>query len=143
VRPAAVGVDRPLRPAPVLTADTAFFWEGAATGRLLIQACDACGELCHPPAPLCPECHSTARVTRQMSGRGRVASYIIVHHPPNPWFELPIAVVTVELDEGPRVISNLCEVPLAEIELGMDVEVFFAPTEGGLGVPLFRPVART
>jgi uncharacterized OB-fold protein len=68
-----------------------------------------------------------------------VASYIIVHHPPSPWFALPIAVATIELEEGPRVISNLCDIPLADIELGMEVEVFFAPTEGGLGVPLFRP----
>lgn len=77
-----------------------------------------------------------------MSGRGTVASYIIVHHPPNPWFELPIAVATIELDEGPRVISNLREIPLGDIELGMEVEAFFAPTEGGLAVPLFRPRAR-
>lgn len=140
--PGTADAEEKLRPAPVLTADNAFFWEGAAAGKLLIRACGACGELCHPPAPLCPRCHSALRETREMSGRGTVASYIIVHHPPNPWFELPIAVATIELDEGPRVISNLREIPLGDIELGMEVEAFFAPTEGGLAVPLFRPRAR-
>ena len=129
-----------VRPAPVLTAENAFYWEGAAQGKLLIQACGSCGELCHPPSPLCPVCHSTARVAKEVSGRGCVASFVIVHHPPNPWFELPVVVATVELDEGPKVISNVCEIPVDQVELGMPVEVFFAPTDQpGVGVPLFRP----
>ena len=71
-----------------------------------------------------------------------MASYIIVHHPPNPWFELPIAVATIELEEGPHVTSNVCDVSLDAIDLGMRVEVFFAPTEReDVGVPLFRPAA--
>jgi uncharacterized protein len=134
------GTEEKLRPAPVVTADNAFFWEGAARGELLVQACGVCGDLCHPPVPLCPRCHSPERVPTKMSGRGHIASYIIAHHPPNPWFEMPIAVVTVELDEGPRVISNVCDIDLADIDLGLEVEVFFAPTEADLAVPLFRPV---
>jgi uncharacterized OB-fold protein len=128
-----------LRPAPSLTADNHFFWEAAAEGKLVIQACGDCGALCHLPSPLCPKCHSSNRVVQEMSGTGRVASYINVHHPPNPWFELPIVIASIELDEGVTVTSNLCDIPFEEIELGMEVEVFFAPTEDGLGVPLFRP----
>lgn len=130
------------RPSPVLTADTAFYWEGAGRGRLLIQACGVCGELCHPPSPLCPSCHSPERMEKEMSGRGHVVSFIIVHHPPNPWFDLPIAVATIQLEEGPQVISDVCDVRLEEIDLGMEVEVFFVPTqEDGIGLPLFRPVS--
>ena len=128
------------RPTPVVSVDNAFYWEAAGRGELLIQGCGACGQLCHPPSPLCPSCHSAERVTQSMSGRGRVASYIIVRHPPNPWFEMPIAVATIELDEGPQVTGNLVEVPLDEIDLGMEVEVLYAATEDPeLGVPLFRP----
>jgi uncharacterized protein len=128
------------RPVPILTEDSAFYWEGAGRGLLLVQACGACGELSHPPVPLCPVCHSPDRIPREMSGRGMVASFIVVHHPPNPWFELPIAVATIELEEGPRVIANICEIPIEEIELGQPVEVFFARTDReGIGVPLFRP----
>jgi uncharacterized OB-fold protein len=129
------------RPTPIVTADNAFYWEGAAAGELRIQACGSCGALAHPPSPLCPVCHSPDRVTKQLSGRGRIASYIIVHHPPNPWFEMPIAVVTVELEDGPTVTSNIVELPLDAVEIGLEVEVLFASTDDpSLGVPLFKPV---
>jgi uncharacterized OB-fold protein len=130
-----------LRPSPVVDAENEFFWRGAADGVLLIQACADCGVLRHPPMPVCAQCHSLRHEPRPVSGHGRVESFIIVHHPPNPWFELPIAVATIELDEGVQVISNLCDVALDEIAVGTEVEVFFAPTEDGYGVPLFRPVA--
>ena len=127
-----------MRPQPTMTADSEFFWKGAAEGKLLIEECAECGLLRHPPAPLCPECHSSRIEHREVSGRGHVASFIIVHHPPNPWFELPVAAGIIELEEGVAVISNISDVPLDEIEIGMPVHVFFEATEGGYGVPLFR-----
>jgi uncharacterized OB-fold protein len=76
-----------------------------------------------------------------MSGRGTVASYIIVHHPPIPWLDLPVAVATIALDEGPSITSNVCDVAVDTVHLGMEVEVFFAPTDQErIGVPLFRPI---
>jgi uncharacterized protein len=131
------------RPTPVLDADNAFYWQAAASGELRIQSCGECGALSHPPSPLCPVCHSAERRSRQMSGLGRFANFMIVHHPPNPWFEMPIAVVSVELEEGPQVTSNIVDVPLREVDLGMEVEVFFASTDDPeVGVPLFRPRGR-
>lgn len=131
------------RPTPVLDADNAFYWQAAGRGELRIQSCGACGALTHPPLPLCPVCHSAERQSRQMSGLGRVASFMIVHHPPNPWFEMPIGVVSIELDEGPHVTSNIVGVPLGEVDLGMEVEVLFAGTDDPeVGVPLFRPRGR-
>ena len=131
------------RPTPVLDADNAFYWQAAARGELRIQSCAECGALSHPPTPLCPVCHSAERRSRQMSGLGRVASFMIVHHPPNPWFEMPIAVVSVELEEGPQVTSNIVEVAPQEVDLGMEVEVLFASTDDPeVGVPLFCPRGR-
>lgn len=129
-----------LRPAPVVDRENEFFWTAAAEGRLVIQGCAQCGLLRHPPSPLCPRCHSSAVEQRPMSGRGRIAAFVIVHHPPNPWFELPIAVVNVELDEGVTVASNVPDVALEDLAIGLEVEAYFVPTEGGFGVPLFRPV---
>ena len=132
------------RPTPVLTVDNAFYWQGAARGELLIQACGSCGKLAHPPSPLCPYCHSSDRMTREMSGRGRISSFMIVHHPPNPWFDMPIPVVTIELEEGPEVVSNVVEVTLEAIDIGLEVEVLFAGTgDPDVAVPIFRPVRRT
>ena len=108
-----------------------------------MQSCGECGALCHPPVPLCPVCHSAERQSRPVSGLGRVASFMIVHHPPNPWFEMPIGVVSIELEEGPQVTSNIVDVPLEEVDLGMEVEVLFAGTDDPeFGVPLFRPRGR-
>jgi hypothetical protein len=131
------------RPAPVLDADNAFYWRAAAHGELRVQSCGECGALAHPPVPLCPVCHSAERQSRQVSGLGHVASFMIVHHPPNPWFEMPIGVVSIELEEGPQVTSNIVEVPLDEVDIGMEVEVLFAGTDDPeVGVPLFRPRGR-
>jgi hypothetical protein len=128
------------RPAPLLDADNAFYWRAAAHGELRVQSCGQCGALAHPPVPLCPVCHSAERQSRQVSGLGHVASFMIVHHPPNPWFEMPIGVVSIELEEGPQVTSNIVEVPLDEVDIGMEVEVLFAGTDDPeVGVPLFRP----
>lgn len=128
------------RPAPVVDADSEFFWRAAAEGRLVIQSCSGCDELRHPPTPLCPRCHSQEWTPRPMSGAGRVASFIVVHHPPNPWFELPIIVATIALDEGPHVISNVCGAPIESIAVGMRAEAYFVPTADGFGAPLFRGV---
>jgi uncharacterized protein len=126
---------------PYVEAENEFFWRAAAEGRLEIQACADCGLLRHPPAPMCAACHSSRSESRVMSGRGRVTGAVNVHYPPNPWFELPITVGTIELEEGVEVTSNVCDVPFQDIRVGMEVEVFFVPTEGGYGLPLFRPVA--
>lgn len=129
------------RPPPSVTRDNAFYWEGAGREELLIQDCGRCGVLCHPPAPLCPSCHSPQRTVRQMAGLGRLTSFIVIHHPPVPSFDLPIVVGTVELIEGPSVTTNICNAASDELELGMPVEVFFAATTAeALGIPLFRPV---
>ena len=128
-----------LRPAPVLTADNEFFWRGCAEGRLQCRRCTTCGRLQHPPTPLCPNCHGDTWELAELTGRGTVASYIVIHHPPNPWFELPMVAATIALEEGIELISNVEGVAPVDLVLGMEVEVFFAPTEDGLAVPLFRP----
>jgi len=45
-------------PDPTPTEDTLPFWEAARSGRLIVQACTACGRGAFPPRPaLCPHCH--------------------------------------------------------------------------------------
>ena len=58
---------------PLVTPDTAFFWDGTAVGELRIQRCARCGALRHPPGPMCPACGeaSTATPRRGLHGGGR------------------------------------------------------------------------
>jgi uncharacterized OB-fold protein len=130
--------ETPARPDPVYTADAAFFWEGADRGELLCERCTACARVRHPPRPMCPHCHGTAREQVRLSGRGRVCSWIIPRHPAPVGFSEPPVVVLVELEEGIRLVSNLEGVPAADLALGLHVEVRFAPTRGGHAVPVFR-----
>jgi len=128
-----------IRPAPIVTEDSAAFWDAADEGRLVAQRCAKCGRLRHPPRPMCPECRSLDVEMVTLSGRGTVYSYAILHHPRHPAFEYPVLAALVDLEEGIRLVSNLVGVARAEIRIGMPVEVEFAATDGGHRVPVFRP----
>ncbi len=117
------------RPRPALTHDNRFFWDGVAKRVLLIQRCASCGELRHPPGPMCPDCRSLDWDTVEASGRGRVYSFVVAHHPVIPPFAYPNAIALVELEEGTRIVSNLVGIDPAAIEVGMDVTAEFHELE--------------
>ena len=127
------------RPRPAKSRDNAFFWEGVAEGRLLIQRCSACQRLRHPPGLMCPHRYSLDWDTLEACGRGRVYSFVVAHHPAIPPFEPPNLIVLVELEEGTRLVSNLLGVDPAAAEIGMPVEVEFTRVDDDLVLPLFRP----
>ena len=127
------------RPRPRVTLDGRFFREGLEQGRLLIQRCASCGELRHPPGPMCPKCHSLEWKVLEASGRGTVYSYVVAHHPPIPPFEYPNLVVLVELEEGTRLVSNLVGVGREEVAIGMPVVCEIVEVEEGFKLPQFRP----
>ena len=124
---------------PVTDDDNRFFWEGVEEGRLLLQRCSGCGELRHPPGPMCPSCLSLEWQAEEASGRGTIYSWVLSHHPTEPDAE-PRVVVLVDLEEGVRLVANLQGVPATEVATGLAVEAFFAEV-GGVLLPQFRPVA--
>ncbi len=128
-----------MRPAPVVTDDSAIFWDGAGEHRLVGQRCGGCGILRHPPRPICPHCHSLQFEPAELSGRGTLYSYAVLHHPQHPAFDYPVLAALVDLDEGIRLVSNLVDIDPADIRIGMRLEVDFAPTAEGRSVPVFRP----
>lgn len=128
------------RPAPPVNRDTAYFWEGTARGELLIQQCADCGQLQHPPTPMCPACRSVRRTAVRSSGRGTVHSYAVAHHPPIPGLAMPVTVLLVDLEEGVRMVADLAPEDAEEEEevtVGMPVTVEFV-TAGDLRLPRFR-----
>ena len=96
---------------PVVSRDTAFFWEGTALGELRIQRCGTCGALRHPPGPGCPRCGADRPDHTVGAGTGRVYSYVVHHHPPVPGRRAPFVVALVELTEGVRMVGEMgdCE----------------------------------
>ena len=127
------------RLAPSVTLDTQFFWDGIKDHKLLIQRCTECGVLRHPPRPMCPHCNALSWATIESSGRGAVFSFVMPRHPPYPWFEYPYIVVLVDLDDGIRLVSNLCGIAPGDVTIGTRVEVFFEHFDDGLVLPQFRP----
>jgi hypothetical protein len=127
------------RVAPSTSPDTDFFWNGLREQKLLIQRCTGCGALRNPPRPMCPKCNSLAWDTIESSGRGRVYSYVMPQHPRFPMFEYPYIVALIELTEGVRLVSNLCEIATDEVRVGMPVEVFYATFDNDVVLHQFRP----
>jgi uncharacterized OB-fold protein len=132
-----VNIDPVVRPDPVLTWDNAGFWDAAADHRLVAQRCSSCRALRHPPGPMCSRCRSLEWEWVDLSGRGVVYSYSILHHPQHPAFSYPVLAVLVDLEEGVRILSNLVDVDPVDVAIGLPVEVRFATTNGRRSVPVF------
>ncbi len=127
-------------PLPQPDPDAQPFWDYARQGELRIQSCGDCGGLRHPPRAMCSRCGSFEVEWAAVSGRGTVYSYIVSHQAVHPALadQVPFATVLVELEEGPRLTSNLLDVEHDEIEIGMAVEVAFHPLTDEVTLPLFR-----
>jgi len=129
----------PGRPLPVPTPETAHFWEGTAQGELRLQRCRACSKPYFPPQPFCPACSGDDVEIVRASGRGTLHGYVI-NHRAAPGFEAPYVIAVVELDEGPRLLTNLVDVaPDPEsLPLDLPVEVVYEAV-GEMTLPMFRP----
>lgn len=131
----------PRRARPAVNRDNAYFWEGVEAGELRIQRCGGCGVLRHPPRPMCEVCASTEVDHVVATGRGRIHSYVIHHHPPLPGVDTPHPVLLVDLEEGVRLLAEAAEgTDPDDVEIGRAVEVEFKAVDEELTVPAFRLV---
>lgn len=117
------------------------FWEAARHHELRMQRCAGCGHVRFPPGPACPRCLSAEASWDLMSGRGRVWSWTVFHQLYYAGFkdELPYNVALIELEEGPRLYSNLVGIANAAIREGLPVVVTFEPATDEYTIPRFRP----
>jgi uncharacterized protein len=131
------------RALPVPTPETQHFWDGCKRGELLLQRCKDTGKCYFPPRPFSPFTGSENVEVVKASGRGRLFSYVINHRAPKG-YEAPYGICVIELDEGPRMMTNIdCEQTPEALVLDMPVEVFFQPqAESDIHLPLFRPVRK-
>jgi uncharacterized OB-fold protein len=112
-------------PAPLSNRDYNFFYQGLEAGRLLVQQCESCGALRNPPGPMCAHCLSLKWKPLECKGTGTVHSYTVHYHPPLPSFDIPHALVLVEMSEGFRLVGGLQGVDPKDIRIGMPVIVEF------------------
>lgn len=132
----------PTRPVPQPTPETQHFWDGTRDGELRIQRCTDCSHAYFPPRPFCPECSSRNVAVETASGKATLYSYVI-HHREVPGFTSPYAIAVVQLDEGPRMMTNIveCEQTPEALVLDMPLEVTFEQLDDEISIPLFKPAA--
>jgi uncharacterized protein len=130
----------PGRAKPVPTPETQNFWDGTKAGELRLQRCGECSKVYFPPRPFCPACASREVSVFPASGKGVLYSYVI-HHRKVPGFTPPYAIAVVQLDEGPRMMTNIveCAQTPEALQLDMKVEVAFEKMDDEITLPLFRP----
>lgn len=127
-------------PRPLVTSANEAFWKATADGRLVLQRCSSCGTVAWPARRHCPSCWTETLVEFDASGRGKVYSFTVVRKGRMDFKDAgPFVVAYVELDEGPRVMTNIVECEPDEVEVEMAVEVVFHDTGHGNALYRFRP----
>jgi len=105
--------------------------------------CVDCGMVIAPPVGTCYGCGSTSMEWTEVSGKGILVSFTVIHIAPDDFAaEAPYYVGIVELEEGTRVTSRLKgfdpEKP-EEVVLGTPVFIDYEHGESGNVYLAFRP----
>ncbi len=128
------------KPLPTLTEENRPFWEACRESRLSLQRCAQCGEFRYPISQVCPKCLSADFAWTDMSGRGTVFSYIVFHRAYHEGFkaDIPYNVALIQLEEGPRMFSNIVGTRNDQVGIGDAVEAVFDPATSEVTIPRFR-----
>jgi uncharacterized protein len=131
-------VDRPL---PQIFPWNAPYFQAGLAGKLVLQKCKACHHLVYYPRVACPYCLSADYEWTELSGKGSVYTFAIVWRPQHEFFnrDLPIVLATVELAEGPLVVTSIVNCPPERISIGMAVHVVFDRVSETIALPKFEP----
>jgi uncharacterized OB-fold protein len=126
-------------PEPLVTPETEAFWAASAESRLLLKRCQDCAAVIWYPRAMCPECWSERTEWFEASGRGTIYSCTVNRRGDGPYAGIaPYVLAYVELEEGPRVMTNVVDTEPELVEIGMPVEVVFHDTGHGSALPRFR-----
>ena len=122
-----------------MTEETAAFWSAAASGRLVVERCAACGAESFPPRGMCRSCRGRDMVPVEITGPGTVYSFTVNYQRWLPDLPVPYAVVLVEFPDHPgvRVTGRLRGCPPEAAAIGLVVDVGFEPGPGGFAIPSF------
>ena len=139
----ATAYSKPL-PRPLSPEVTRPFWEAAKRHELVMPRCTRCDYLFFYPRSECPRCLSTHLEWMQVSGRGRLHTYTIVYQPANAAFrdDTPYIYAVVQLDEGPRMVSNVVQCELEAVKVDMPLEAIFDDVTPECTLVKFKPASR-
>jgi len=120
------------------------FYAELARGALALQRCEDCRGWRHPPRIVCARCGSERWRWTPVSGRGVVYTWTVTHQPMAPPFaeDVPYAVVVVELEEGPRIVTAVGELEPSALAIGLPVEARVVHVSETVGLHYFVPRSR-
>lgn len=127
------------KPLPVVTEESRPFWEGCRQGILRLQYCEQCHQHQFYPRLYCMHCGAEQISWVTASGRGVIYSYTIIHQNKSPEFvqETPYNVAVVQLEEGPRMMSNIVGISSEELRVDLPVKIVFDPVSDTISLPRF------
>jgi hypothetical protein len=129
------------KPLPRVDEESRGFWEALARHELYIQRCRDCGTIRFPPRAVCSKDLSDNTEWMRATGRGTVYTFTVTHQNHAPGFrdELPYVLAVVELDEGPRLMTNVVGCAPDAVRIGMRVIVEYEDVTPEMTLPKFRP----
>jgi uncharacterized OB-fold protein len=129
------------RPLPSPTPETKPYWDALKEHKLLIQRCQDCEKAYFYPRPFCPLCFSKNVEWFEASGKGTLYSFVINHRPAPGFGPDPYVIAVVELEEGPRMMSNLIDIDADpdKVHCDMAVEIAYLDVTDEVTLPQFRP----
>ena len=133
------------RPLPSLDElDTAPFWRGTREQQFKYQQCAACGSVVWHPRAHCTGCLHGQLQWQASAGVGEIYSYSVIRQSYHPFFrnQVPYVVAYVDLDEGPRFLTNMIgiENPDEDVHVGQRVQLVWEEDET-LNIPLVQPAS--
>jgi uncharacterized OB-fold protein len=97
-------------------------------GKLMAGRCKKCGKMHFPPRQLCDKCLSREFEWTQMPTQGRLLTYTIIHIAPTQFQAMaPYAMGIIELDNGPRILGMIQNMPLDQLKIGIPLSIAFEP----------------
>lgn len=131
------------RPLPDITEDdTRGFWAATRERRFVYQQCRDCGTVVFYPRQHCTGCTAGVLEEKTSAGFGTIYTYSVVRQSYHPFFrtQAPYVVAWIDLDEGPRFLSNVLGVAEPDLSLiGRRVTIEWEPHDE-VSIPLFRLV---
>lgn len=127
------------KPLPVTDPESQPYWDALKQHRLLLKWCRDCSRHHFYPRALCPHCHSDALEWKEVTGQGVIYTYTISRRPAGPAFkgDTPYVVALVELDEGPRMLTNIITEFVDALRIGQRVQVRYDDVTEDVTLPKF------
>jgi uncharacterized OB-fold protein len=102
------------------------FYKFLLQGKLMAGKCERCGKTHLPPRPLCDNCFSQEFEWVEISGKGKLLTYTIIHIAP-PQFQTmaPYAVGIIQLENDLKIPGMISSAAPEQLKIGMELTIDF------------------